>query len=233
MSVCVAAKVPVDAAPHGEIVWDPYGVPHVFAKNETGLFWGFGYAQAQAHGDLLLHLYGESRGRAAEYWGAKYAAMDRYLAANDVWERAEDWYKQQTPAMRANLDAFAAGINVYADGASGEAGRRSEGGAAGERRGRGGALGTGDGVPVHCADGEGDGAWGERSMEVGDDAPPRDVRAGRRLAQLDELERDPGGSNAWAVGAGEEQLDGHAMLLANPHLNWPPCVWDILRGNCS
>ena len=44
------------AAPHGEIVWDTYGVPHVFAKNITGLFWGFGYAQMQGHGDLLLRL---------------------------------------------------------------------------------------------------------------------------------------------------------------------------------
>ena len=100
--------------PHGEIVWDTYGVPHVFAKNETGLFWGFGYAQMEGHGDLLLRLYGESRGRAAEYWGAKYEAQDRYFAANDVAERAKLWYGQQTPEMKADVDAFAAGIDAYA-----------------------------------------------------------------------------------------------------------------------
>lgn len=55
--------------PHGDIVWDNYGIPHVFAKNTTGLFYGFGYAQLQSHGDLILHLYAEARGRAAEYWG--------------------------------------------------------------------------------------------------------------------------------------------------------------------
>ena len=100
--------------PHGDIVWDSYGVPHVFARNTQGLFYGFGYAQLQAHGDLILHLYAEARGRAAEYWGEKFADSDRYLVANDVWGRAQDWYKQQTPEMKNNLDAFAAGMNAYA-----------------------------------------------------------------------------------------------------------------------
>jgi acyl-homoserine-lactone acylase len=78
-------------APHGDIVWDNYGIPHVFAKNTAGLFYGFGYAQLQSHGDLILHLYAEARGRAAEYWGDKFAASDRYLVANNVFGRAKDW----------------------------------------------------------------------------------------------------------------------------------------------
>jgi len=204
--------------PHGEIVWDSYGVPHVFAKNVTGLFWGFGYAQAQAHGDLLLRLYGESRGRAAEYWGVKYEALDRYLAANDVWPRAEDWYKQQTPAMKANLDAFAAGIDAY--------------GVAHPEK-------LADDVkvvlPVSGVDvvahwervmefqyiasmakamGRGPGA---AAVELGENELPAAVQIAK-LEQLDELEQDAGGSNAWAV-APAKTVDGHAMLLANPHLD--------------
>ena len=31
--------------PHGQILWDSFGVPHVFAKEEAGVFYGFGYAQ--------------------------------------------------------------------------------------------------------------------------------------------------------------------------------------------
>src|ERR1035438_6697724 len=68
-------------APHGEILWDTYGVPHIFASNETGVFYGFGWAQAQSHGNVILRLYGEARGRAAEYWGAAYADGDRWASA--------------------------------------------------------------------------------------------------------------------------------------------------------
>jgi len=42
---------------HGEILWDTYGTPHIFAKDTVGLFYGFGYAQARAHAGLILNLY--------------------------------------------------------------------------------------------------------------------------------------------------------------------------------
>src|SRR5471030_3257159 len=98
----------------GEILWDSFGVPHIYAATEAGSFYGFGYAQAQSHGNLLLHMYGESRGRAAEYWGPALEAQDKWIVANDVPQRSIGWYKAQTPQMRADLDAFAAGINAYA-----------------------------------------------------------------------------------------------------------------------
>ncbi|MBL8120800.1 MAG: penicillin acylase family protein, partial [Anaerolineae bacterium] len=52
-----------------EILWDTWGVPHIFSPTNEGLFYAFGWAQAQNHADLILRLYGEARGRAAEYWG--------------------------------------------------------------------------------------------------------------------------------------------------------------------
>ena len=82
-----------------EILWDSFGVPHVYAKTEAGMFYGFGYAQAQAHGNLLLHIYGESRARASEYWGPKFEASDRWLIANGQPQRSIAWYKAQTPAV--------------------------------------------------------------------------------------------------------------------------------------
>ena len=35
-----------------EILWDRYGVPHIFAPDAEMLFYAFGWAQMQAHGDL-------------------------------------------------------------------------------------------------------------------------------------------------------------------------------------
>ena len=52
-----------------EILWDKFGVAHVYAKNTEDLFYGYGWATAQSHGNLLMKLYGESRGRASEYFG--------------------------------------------------------------------------------------------------------------------------------------------------------------------
>src|SRR5262249_50300168 len=97
-----------------EILWDTWGVPHIFGKDAVGLFHAFGYAQMQSHGDLILRLYGQARGRAAEYWGKDYVDSDRWVRTMGVPRRAADWLKDQTPAMRQNLDAFAAGMNDYA-----------------------------------------------------------------------------------------------------------------------
>src|SRR5947209_18679062 len=51
-----------------DIVWDTYGVPHIFAPTREAMFYAHGWAQMRNQANLLLLLYGQSRGRAAEYW---------------------------------------------------------------------------------------------------------------------------------------------------------------------
>jgi acyl-homoserine-lactone acylase len=206
--VCLCAEAEAQAAPHGEIVWDTYGIPHVFAKNTEGLFYGFGYAQAEAHADLLLRLYGESRGRAAEYWGTKYETDDRYLLANGNWDRAKDWYMQQTPAMKGYLEAFAAGINAY--------GKEHPEKIAPEMR----VVLPVSGLDVIAH-------W-EHVMEYLYLAAPGKTLGGPMTlgeTTMPPLGKDDptdeAGSNAWAV-APSKSADGHAMLLSNPHLAWAP-----------
>jgi acyl-homoserine-lactone acylase len=101
-------------ANRAEILWDTWGVPHVYAADAQGLFYGFGWAQMQAHGDLILRLYGAARGRAAEYWGKNYLSSDEQTWTRGIPARARDWYDAQSPAFRSYLDAFAAGINAFA-----------------------------------------------------------------------------------------------------------------------
>jgi hypothetical protein len=55
-----------------EILWDKFGVPHVFLKTVPDMFYLFGYAEVEAHVDLLLRTIGDSRGRGAEYFGPGY-----------------------------------------------------------------------------------------------------------------------------------------------------------------
>ena len=119
LSPLAHAQAPVYHPQQGsEILWDKYGVPHVFAKSTTDMFFCFGYAEATAHGDLLLHVLGGSRGRGAEYFGPGEAdenlKTDRWIWTNEVPSRSVVWLAKQTPEFRTYLDAFAVGINAYA-----------------------------------------------------------------------------------------------------------------------
>ena len=50
-----------------EILWDKFGVPHIFAHKYDKLFYSFGWAQMKNHANLMLRLFAQSRGRASEY----------------------------------------------------------------------------------------------------------------------------------------------------------------------
>ena len=179
----------------GEILWDTYGVPHVYAKTEAGAFYGFGWAQAQSHGNILLKMYGESRAKGGEYWGETAAAQDRWLIANGVPERSKVWYNAQTPAMRRNVDAFAAGVNAYA-AAHPDA-------IAPEMR---------QVLPLSGVDII---AHAHRLMNFFYVASERRVMTSAATAAV------TGGSNAWAVMPRRTET-GKTLLLANPHLPWEP-----------
>lgn len=101
------------AVGRAEILWDTWGVPHIFAPDDASLFYAYGWAQAHNHGDAILRLYGGVRGRGAEYWGEASLAGDQYVLTVGIPERAQQWYAAQSAPMRRILDAFAAGINDY------------------------------------------------------------------------------------------------------------------------
>jgi acyl-homoserine-lactone acylase len=52
-----------------EILWDTWGIAHIFAPDHPSLFYAYGYAQMEAHSELLLRLYAQARGRGAEIYG--------------------------------------------------------------------------------------------------------------------------------------------------------------------
>ncbi len=112
----VAVPGAAGPAPAGtEILWDAWGTPHIYAEDAPGLFYAFGWAQAHNHGNLLLRLYAQARGRGAEGYGEDFLPWDRITRTMGLHERGAVWYAEQTADFRANLDAFAAGINAYAE----------------------------------------------------------------------------------------------------------------------
>src|SRR4028119_1111037 len=114
LALLLSVRNPATGSDRTEILWDSWGVPHIYGKDAQGLFQAFGWAQMQSHGDLILRLYGQARGRAAEYFGEKYLDSDKYVRTMGIPARARVWYEAQNPTMRGYLDAFAAGINAYA-----------------------------------------------------------------------------------------------------------------------
>ncbi|MFN6563009.1 MAG: acylase [Nostoc sp. ChiSLP01] len=175
-----------------EILWDTYGIPHIYGKNDQSAFYAFGWAQMQSHGDLLLRLYGQARGRAAEYWGEEYLDSDRWVLSMGVPERSRAWYQAQNPSFRKYLDAFAAGINAYASQNRNSIDDRFE--------------------VVLPVKGEDVMAHLHRVLNftfVVDPGPVFDLSKQKLQA----------GSNGWAI-APSHSASGKAMLLANPHLPW-------------
>ena len=96
-----------------EILWDNYGVPHIFSNNEYDLYKAFGWAQMKNHGDLILRIYGESRGKSAEYWGTDYE-RDRMLHLMNLPSTAIRTYKDLTDKEKMIIEAFTKGVNDYA-----------------------------------------------------------------------------------------------------------------------
>ena len=173
-----------------EILWDSWGVPHIFAADMPELFYAFGWAQMANHGDLLLELYGQARGRAAEYWGMRYVQGDQYVRIMGVPQRTRVWLQAQSPQMRTYLDAFVAGMNAYAQAHPDQLNPERQ-----------------RVLPVEPEDPL---AHLQRVIHLS-------FVASSQAQEAQNWQR--AGSNAWAV-APSRSASGHAMLLANPHLPW-------------
>jgi acyl-homoserine-lactone acylase len=185
--------VPFAEDPRVELLWDTWGVPHIFADDAAAMFYAAGWAQMHSHGDLLLRLYGQARGRAAEYWGERFVDSDVWVRTNGIPERAQRWAGTLSPHMRAYLDAFVAGANAYADQNPSALGAQWRAA-----------------LPLRTTDVL---AHQQRVLNYTFIANPAMAAGVARQWQAQP------GSNAWAVSPARSAT-GNALLLINPHLPW-------------
>lgn len=97
-----------------EILWDVYGVPHIFSDDIHDMYYAHGWAQMRNHADLILKLYGQARGKASEYWDEEFLKTDIQVSLFEIPEYAEKNYLKLEEPFKSYLDAFVRGINDYA-----------------------------------------------------------------------------------------------------------------------
>ena len=114
LCACISISCAESATDSTRILWDRWGVPHVFAQTQRELFFADGWAQMHSHGNLILKLMGRSRGRAAEYWGgSKNVQRDVLIHTLGIPKLAARWWKNQGQDQKQNTSAFVAGMNAY------------------------------------------------------------------------------------------------------------------------
>jgi acyl-homoserine-lactone acylase len=175
-----------------EILWDTWGVPHIFSHDDAGIFRALGWAQTHNSGKQLLHLYALARGRGAEYFGPGDLNSDRMVRILGLYPLARQWYARQSREFRSYLDDFADGINLYVKHHPDDFDASLK--------------------QVLPVDGNDVMAHAIRVLWLfqGGISGCLGVMSGG-VTQA--------GSNGWAVGPAHS-ASGHAMLLANPHLPW-------------
>ena len=102
-----------------EILWDEFGIPHIYGPDLPTVVRGYGYAQMENHAELILQNIALARGRAAEYFGPglnnQNVASDEQVITYGIPKRSEEWVAESDPLQRKLIDSFVAGANEYAE----------------------------------------------------------------------------------------------------------------------
>ena len=105
-----------------EILWDEFGIPHIYGPDELSVVRGLGYAEMENHAETILINVASARGRSAEYFGpgpqqgTGYANIDNdiLVRTEDIPNRAQAWLETGGEEQARIIQAFTDGANEYA-----------------------------------------------------------------------------------------------------------------------
>ncbi len=200
-----------ERAPHGQILWDKYAIPHIYGATTQDVLYGYGFAQMENHAETILRKVATARGRLAEYFGAGAGnaniASDTQIRTYDIPNRAAVWLEEGGDEQRERLSVFCDGLNGYAKahGATIDPSLAAV-------------------LPVRPTDILGimqntihfqflPGNWDLQNVVAA-------WAQGKTIA-FSGAPKSAGenGSNGWAL-APQKSANGHAILMGNPHLPW-------------
>lgn len=221
-----------DSAYHATIVRTEYGVPHITADDWGNL--GFGEAYASAQDQLcnmawaLLQAQGESAAHFGPGLDGENTARDIVVKALKIPAAGKQALAQQSADIRAWIEGYAAGYNQYlTDNSANQPGAWC----AGEPwvvPVQPDAFMAQYVMLVHTLPRVAKAIAGARLPEANTTAAiePSILGVERQptqpnlaLAQLEGLQLEGMGSNAWALAANRSE-NGRGLLLANPHYPW-------------
>ncbi len=97
------------------VIQDKYGIPHVFAQNALDLYRVVGWLHARDRLWQMDNLRRTANGTLAELLGPRALSQDATLRTLGIRRAAELSEKDLTSDIRAELEAYAAGVNAYID----------------------------------------------------------------------------------------------------------------------
>ncbi|RHW18800.1 acylase [Sphingomonas gilva] len=200
-----AAAPPPARAYDVEIVRDEFGVPHIFGRTDADVAYGVAWAHAEDDFSTIQEVLAMTRARLGAMTGADGAKIDYVAHLLDIRGTVARRYAGLPADVRALLDGYAAGMNLYAERHPGEVRLAKLFPVNGEDVAAGFALRS----PFFFGLDETLGA-----LAAGDDLP-RPVRVPTPVGG------DPAanGSNAFAV-APTRSGDGATRLVSNSHQPW-------------
>jgi len=116
----VRAAPPPEHKYDATIVRDTFGTPHIFGTTDADVSYGIAYAHAEDDFDTLQEVLAMTRGRLGAINGADGAKTDFVVALLGARATTDRDYMKQPADIRALLDAYATGLNKYAEQHPGE-----------------------------------------------------------------------------------------------------------------
>jgi acyl-homoserine-lactone acylase len=105
---------PLAKAYHVELIRDEFGVPHIHGKTDADAAYGLAYAHAEDDFSTIQDVVAMTRGRYGALAGPEGAQVDYVAGLLGVRQTAEKNYGAVPADVRAVLEAYAAGLNRYA-----------------------------------------------------------------------------------------------------------------------